>query len=101
MSKMATGQTNKYYAWSPILTGTSRIEAGTVVTVKDFAGAEDFKELVEAGAIRTTAYPKMPATYQGSPRSWRMEQIRRLREDLDQDELDLNEDEDEDEVVAL
>jgi hypothetical protein len=86
----------KYYTWSPIRTGEGEVKAGTVVTAKDFGA--DWDDLVECGAISTKVYPKMPATFTGSVRSWRNEQLRKIK--MDDPDLDLDEEEDDGEVVA-
>ena len=87
----------KYYTWSPIRTADGEVKAGTVVAVKDFG--EDWNDLVECGAIRSKPYPKMPASFQGSVKSFRNEQLRKLNSDVDLD--DLFDDDDEDGAVAL
>jgi hypothetical protein len=88
----------KYYTWSPIRTDSGVVETGTVVLPKDFGA--DWKDLVECGAIRTKPYPKMPATWQGSVKSFRNEQLRKLNSEVDLDLDDLF-DEEEEEAVAL
>lgn len=78
----------KYYAWSPIHTMDKVVEPGTVVTRTDFP---DWDQLVDSGAVKTKVYPKIPKTYQGSPRNFRLDQLKKLREDIDfdiTDELD-------------
>jgi hypothetical protein len=92
---------NKHYTWAPIKTDSGEIEAGTVVTAKTVG--DDFDALVKCGAIRTRVYPKMPATWKGSVRSFRQEQIRALRAGLDaRDLLDIAEsEEDENEYLEL
>lgn len=87
----------KYYTWSPIHTGGSEVKAGIVVVAKDFG--DDWVDLVACGAIRSKPYPKMPASFQGSVKSFRNEQLRKLNSDVDLD--DLFDDDDEDGAVAL
>jgi hypothetical protein len=90
----------KYYAWTELNTGDKKFAPGTVVTPKDLG--DDWNSLVECRAIRTLTYPKMPATWQGSVRSFRQEQVRALRAGLDaRDLLDLDDDEDDDEYLQL
>jgi len=90
----------KYYAWTEIRLGEKSIEPGTVVTPKELGS--DWDSLVECGAVRTNVYPKMPATWQGSVRSFRQEQIRALREGLDaRSLLDVEDDEEGDEYLEL
>lgn len=81
----------KYYAWSPIRTGEREILPGTVVSPNDIG--DDWNALIASKAVRDRPYPKMPDTFQGSVRSWRMEQLRKLREDTG-DELDYFDEED-------
>ena len=88
----------KYYAWSPIRSTNGEVKAGTVVVEKDYGA--DWDDLVECGAIRTKPYPKMPATWQGSVKSFRNEQLRKLNSEVDLDLDDLF-DEEEEEAVAL
>lgn len=91
----------KYYAWTLIKADSGDVEPGSVVTAKGIG--DDFDSLVECGAIRTRVYPKMPATWKGSVRSFRQEQIRALRAGLDaRDLLDIAEsEEDENEYLEL
>ena len=88
----------KYYAWTTIKLGNDSIAPGTVVSSKDIGN--DWSQLVAAGAIRTKVYPKIPVTFTGSVRSFRMEQLRKLREDVDGDIDDLLDEEDAGEQVA-
>lgn len=80
----------KYYAWSLIRIGGEEISPGTVVT-PDRIG-DDWNALIVGKAVRERPYPKMPESFQGSVRAWRMEQLRKLREDTG-DELDYLEEE--------
>lgn len=90
----------KYYAWTEVKLGVKSIAPGTVVTSKDLG--DDWDSLVECGAVRTRVYPKMPATWLGSVRSFRQEQIRALREGLDaRDLLAVDDDEEGSEYLEL
>jgi hypothetical protein len=91
---------NKYYAWTEIRLGSESIAPGTVVLPKQLG--DDWDSLLEAGSIRTQVYPKMPATWLGSVRSFRQEQIRALRAGLDaRTLLDIEDDDEGDEYLAL
>lgn len=75
----------KYYAWTEIRNGDETIKAGSVVTAKQVG--DDWDALVACKAIRTKVFPKMPDTWQGSVRSFRMEQVRAIRAGLDARDL--------------
>jgi hypothetical protein len=92
---------NKYYAWTEIRLGSEpTIASGTVVTPKQLGN--DWDALLDAGSIRTQVYPKMPATWLGSVRSFRQEQIRALREGLDaRTLLDIEDDDEGDDYLSL
>ena len=85
----------KYYAWTELNFGPDKVIApGSVVTPKELGS--DWDSLVECGAVRTNVYPKMPATWLGSVRSFRQEQVRALREGLDaRSLLDIEDDDEE------
>ena len=92
----------KYYAWTEINLGEDYFSPGTVVTSKDIGG--DWDSLIECGAIRTRVYPKMPATWKGSVRSFRQEQVRALRAGLDARSLldiEAEDDEETDEYLEM
>lgn len=80
----------KHYAWSPIRTGEKEFLPGMVVAPDDIG--DDWNALIASRAIRERPFPKMPDAFQGSVRSWRMEQLRKLREDAGE-ELDYLEEE--------
>jgi len=79
-------------AWSPIKVGTSGekpgdtgttevIKPGETVTQDSLGLSDDqFKQLVESGAVRTLEYPDMPDTYQDSPVNYLREQARKASE---------------------
>ena len=81
----------KHYAWTTIQSSKGTIPAGTVVTAKEIG--DDWPSLLKCGAVRTKVYPKMPETWQGSVRSFRMEQIRAIRAGLDARDLLADSDE--------
>lgn len=83
----------KYYVWSPINMGDKVFEPGKVVSAKDFP--DDWDQLLDSGAVSTKVYPKMPETFQGSPRDFRLAEIKALQDGLDMELDDLEEDEDE------
>lgn len=86
-----------YYAWTDIITADSVIGRGEKVTQKQIG--DDWDALIECRAVRTRVFPKMPATWQGSVRSFRMEQIRALRAGLDaRDLLGITENDEEEET---
>ena len=86
----------KYYAWTELNFGPDKVIApGSVVTPKELGS--DWDSLVECGAVRTNVYPKMPATWLGSVRSFRNEQVRALRAGLDARDLLASDMEDDDE----
>jgi hypothetical protein len=90
----------KYYAWTEINLGEKSIPPGTVVTPKELG--DDWDSLLECGAIRTQTYPKMPASWLGSVRSFRQEQIRALKAGLDaRSLLDIEDDEEGDEYLQM
>lgn len=62
------------YAWTDIKHGDKTIKAGDSVSQSDFSD-EDWEQLLESRAIRTNAYPEMPADFGGSPREWMVKQV--------------------------
>jgi hypothetical protein len=79
-----------YYAWSPILydadnvTDASagrpkRLEVGDSVTKAKLGGVsdDDFKDLVESGAIRARKPPELPEGYNGSMVQFLQEEARK------------------------
>lgn len=81
----------KWYSWSNIRYGADRdttdpniitayheVKPGEVVSAKKLdLTDEQFKELIESGAVRSSPYPNVPATWTGSPVEWFREQARR------------------------
>ena len=86
----------KYYTWTEIRKDDEIIEPGTVVTPTKLG--DSFDSLLEARAIRTNPYPKM-GSFVGSVRSFRQDQLRKLRDGLDDDLYDLEEEEEGEQVV--
>lgn len=93
---MATAKST-YYAWTDIVTAGSEegsrevIKAGTKVSEGDFS-ENDWAQLVDARAVRTREYPKMPADFSGSPREFMVQEVNQQLEAAE-DMLDLEEDE--------
>lgn len=86
----------KFYAWTTLKTSDKDISPGSEVTpTKLKIDKEEFAQLVESRAIRSKPYPKMPKNYQGSPKDFRLEQLRKAQEDIMEefDELDLEDEE--------
>lgn len=83
----------KYYVWSPLQTADGVVPLGTEVTEKDYPN--DWQQLIDGGSVRTRKFPKMPATYQGSPRSFMLDQLKKMRDDIDADIYELESEEDE------
>jgi hypothetical protein len=78
-----------YYAWTEIRGADSdgnatSIKAGTEVTPASLnVSEEEFAELVAARSVRTTSYPDMPETFQGSPKDFILEKKRKELEELE------------------
>jgi hypothetical protein len=78
--------TEGMFAWTSIKTADGVIEVGSEVSAGSLGVSEDeWQQLVESRAVRSSPFPELPPNWTGSPKEYRDHLLRKQIEDLEDD----------------